>query len=81
MRESISEAQKADGVSIKHDVSVPVSRVPRADRARRRARSKARFPGIRIVAFGHVGDGNIHYNCSQAERQEAAAVLRRRRRR
>ncbi len=70
MRENISEAQKADGVSIKHDVSVPVSRVAqfieRADAALR-----ARFPGIRIVAFGHVGDGNIHYNCSKAERQEA----------
>ncbi len=70
MREGISEAQKADGVSIKHDVSVPVSRVAqlieRADAA-----LEARFPGIRIVAFGHVGDGNIHYNCSKAERQEA----------
>ncbi len=32
---------------------------------------KARFPDIRIVAFGHVGDGNIHYNCSKAERQDA----------
>jgi len=70
MREDITEAQKLDGASIKHDVSVPVSRVPdlieRADAA-----LKARFPDIRIVAFGHVGDGNIHYNCSKAERQEA----------
>jgi FAD/FMN-containing dehydrogenase len=70
IREDISEAQKLDGASIKHDISVPVSRVPefieRADRALAQT-----FPGVRIVAFGHVGDGNIHYNCSKAERQEA----------
>ena len=70
IRENIPEAQKIDGVSIKHDVAVPVSRVPdfiaRADAA-----LEARFPGIRIVAFGHVGDGNIHYNCSKPERQDA----------
>jgi FAD/FMN-containing dehydrogenase len=70
LRESISEAQKAEGPSIKHDVSVPVSRVPefieRADAALRE-----RFPDIRIVAFGHAGDGNVHYNCSKSERSEA----------
>jgi FAD/FMN-containing dehydrogenase len=70
MRENIPEAQKIDGVSIKHDVAVPVSKVPdliglAGDALHRR------FPDIRIVAFGHVGDGNIHYNCSKAERQEA----------
>jgi FAD/FMN-containing dehydrogenase len=72
LRENVSEAQKQDGVSIKHDVSVPVSRVPdlisRADAA-----LAARFPDVRIVAFGHVGDGNIHYNCGKSERQEASA--------
>ena len=70
LRENVSEAQKVDGPSIKHDVSVPVSQVPafieRAD-----AELARRYPDIRIVAFGHVGDGNIHYNCSKAERQEA----------
>jgi len=71
MREDITEAQKLDGVSIKHDVSVPVSRVPELI-ARASAALAARFPDIRIVAFGHVGDGNIHYNCSKSERQEAA---------
>ena len=63
LRENISEAQKVEGPSIKHDVSVPVSRVAefieRAD-----AELKKRFPDVRIVAFGHAGDGNIHYNCS-----------------
>jgi FAD/FMN-containing dehydrogenase len=71
LRENVSEAQKIDGVSIKHDVSVPVSRVPefieRADAA-----LTAKFPGIRIVAFGHMGDGNVHYNCGKATADEAS---------
>jgi FAD/FMN-containing dehydrogenase len=70
MREDVAEAQKLDGPSVKHDVSVPVSRVPDLIE-RAGAALLARFPDIRIVAFGHVGDGNIHYNCSKAERQEA----------
>jgi len=64
LRENCSEAQKVEGISIKHDVSVPVSRIPdfleQADAALRAA-----FPGVRIVAFGHVGDGNLHYNLSK----------------
>ena len=70
LRENVSEAQKVDGASIKHDVSVPVSQVP-ALIERANADLARRYPDIRIVAFGHVGDGNIHYNCSKAERQEA----------
>jgi len=74
LRENISEAQKIDGISIKHDVSVPISRigdfVERADAALQQA-----FPGIRIVAFGHVGDGNLHYNQSRAEAGENAAFI------
>ncbi len=66
LRENISEAQKIEGISIKHDIAVPVSRIPefiaRADTALARA-----FPGVRIVAFGHVGDGNLHYNLSQPQ--------------
>jgi FAD/FMN-containing dehydrogenase len=62
LREDITEAQKLDGVSVKHDVSVPVSRVPELIESASAALAK-RFPEIRIVAFGHVGDGNIHYNC------------------
>jgi FAD/FMN-containing dehydrogenase len=66
LRENCSEAQKVEGISIKHDVSVPVSRIPdfleRADAALRAA-----FPGVRIVAFGHVGDGNLHYNLSKPQ--------------
>jgi len=74
LREDIAEAQKLDAPSVKHDVSVPVSRVPELI-ARAGDALAARFPGIRIVAFGHVGDGNIHYNCSKAERQQAEAFF------
>jgi len=74
LRENISEAQKIEGISIKHDISVPISRigefVERAD-----AELKLAFPGIRIVAFGHVGDGNLHYNQSKAEAGENAAFI------
>jgi len=74
LRESISEAQKIEGFSIKHDISVPVSRigefVDRADAA-----LQAAYPGIRIVAFGHVGDGNLHYNQSKPEAGENAAFI------
>lgn len=64
LRENISEAQKIEGVSIKHDVAVPVSRIPDFLAAADAALAAA-WPGIRIVAFGHVGDGNLHYNLSK----------------
>ncbi|HJW23810.1 MAG TPA: FAD-binding oxidoreductase [Rhodocyclaceae bacterium] len=74
LRESISEAQKIEGISIKHDVSVPVSRLPEfLERAG--VALAAAFPGIRIVAFGHVGDGNLHYNLSKADRQDNAPFI------
>jgi len=75
LRESISEAQKPEGVSLKHDVAVPVSRVAEFV-ATASAQVEAAYPGIRVVAFGHVGDGNIHFNLSQpagAVGAEAAA--------
>lgn len=75
LRENVSEAQKLDGVSIKHDVSVPVSKVPELI-ANASAKLAERFPDIRIVAFGHVGDGNIHYNCSKSQRQAAEEFFR-----
>lgn len=66
IREVVPEVQMSAGGSIKHDVSVPVSRIPefiaRADAAVTKA-----MPGIRPCAFGHVGDGNVHYNLSQPE--------------
>jgi FAD/FMN-containing dehydrogenase len=64
LRESLSPAQKPEGGSIKHDISVPVACIPDFLRAADAA-VLARIAGARIVAFGHLGDGNIHYNISQ----------------
>ncbi|MFC7735097.1 FAD-binding oxidoreductase [Roseomonas sp. GCM10028921] len=74
LREGIPEAQKRAGGSIKHDISVPVSRVP--DFLRRAGEAAAAaMPGVRICAFGHLGDGNIHYNLTQPEGMEKPAFL------
>ncbi len=74
LREDLSDAQKFEGGSIKHDVSVPVSRfaefVVEATRL-----CEAHMPGVRVCAFGHVGDGNIHFNLSQPLDMEKAAFL------
>jgi FAD/FMN-containing dehydrogenase len=64
VRHSISAAQKQEGSSLKHDISVPVGSVGRFIEAAESA-VLAHNPGARIVAFGHVGDGNIHFNVSQ----------------
>ena len=66
LRKNISEAQKRAGFSIKHDVAVPISCVAEFI-AQADAALHAAFPGIRIVAFGHIGDGNIHYNVSMPD--------------
>jgi FAD/FMN-containing dehydrogenase len=73
-RELISESQKPEGGSIKHDVSVPVSRVPQFLDAADQAVSRL-VPGARFVSFGHLGDGNIHYNVSQPPGMEKASFL------
>ncbi len=74
IREGIPEAQKAEGGSIKNDVSVPVSRVPDFMRRATAAVEKV-LPGIRVVAFGHLGDGNIHFNLSQPVGMDQQAYL------
>ncbi|MBU0689172.1 MAG: FAD-binding oxidoreductase [Gammaproteobacteria bacterium] len=75
LRKNIAEAQKAEGISIKHDVSVPVSRVAEfiADAS---AALRAAYEGIRIVAFGHMGDGNIHYNISMLDAAQNDAFIK-----
>jgi len=70
------EAQKSAGGSIKHDVAVPVSAVP-AFIARASAAVAELIPGIRPVPFGHLGDGNIHFNLSQPEGADRDAYLAR----
>ncbi len=74
MRESMSPAQKPEGGSIKHDVSVPVSSIP-AFMAEADAAVLKAMPGARICAFGHMGDGNIHYNISQPIGADTHAFL------
>ncbi len=72
VRESITEGERAAGPSIKHDVSVPLSRLPAAIIACEQAVA-ARFPGALVNAFGHVGDGNIHFNVIPTPAQVAQA--------
>ncbi len=71
LRENISEAQRFEGASIKHDISVPISSVPEFV-TRASAALEAAFQGIRIVAFGHMGDGNLHFNVSRPLAQSDA---------
>ena len=74
LRESMAEAQRPEGASIKHDISVPVSAIPefiaRADKAVMTVDA-----GSRITCFGHMGDGNLHYNVSQPAGGDRAAFL------
>jgi FAD/FMN-containing dehydrogenase len=64
LRENMSESQKFEGGSIKHDVSVPISKVPQFIREATYAVQSV-VPGCRVVCFGHLGDGNMHFNVSQ----------------
>ena len=74
IRETIPEAQVNAGASIKHDVSVPVSKVPEF-LVRGQQIVEAEINGVRVVAFGHLGDGNIHFNLSQPEDTEGETFL------
>jgi len=76
LRHSMSEAQKLEGASIKHDVSVPVARMEDflADAT---AAVGSLVPGVRVVAFGHLGDGNVHFNLSQPLRSDGPTFLAR----
>jgi FAD/FMN-containing dehydrogenase len=74
LRESLSHVQRLEGGSIKHDVAVPVSRVADFIVTATRACETA-LPGVRVCAFGHFGDGNIHFNLSQPVAMEKAAFL------
>lgn len=76
MREAMSDVQKHEGGSIKHDVSVPVSVIPRFIDEASYAVTRL-IPGARPVPFGHFGDGNIHFNVSQPKGMDKAAFLAR----
>ena len=74
LREGLSESQRFEGGSIKHDIAVPVASVP-AFLERAIAAVEALVPGCRPVPFGHLGDGNIHFNVSQPIGGDKAAFL------
>ncbi|MEY4506832.1 MAG: hypothetical protein RL297_1410 [Pseudomonadota bacterium] len=76
VRESISLAQAEEGLNIKHDISLPISRIP-AFCAETDARLMQALPGVRIVNFGHLGDGNLHYNVQAPSGVDAADFLNR----
>jgi len=76
MREEMSWAQKPEGGSIKHDISVPVASIPAFIHEANGATLEM-IPGARIVCFGHIGDGNLHYNVSQPVGADKEAFLAR----
>ncbi|WP_019904419.1 FAD-binding oxidoreductase [Methylobacterium sp. 77] len=75
LRENLSDVQSLEGGSIKHDVSVPLSRLADFLDAATSA-CEAEMPGLRVCAFGHFGDGNIHFNLSQPLGMEKTAFLK-----
>jgi D-lactate dehydrogenase (cytochrome) len=76
LRENIPEAQVHEGEQVKHDVSVPISRIAEYISVTDAALERA-FPGVRMVTFGHLGDGNLHYNIAQPEGGDEAAFMAR----
>jgi len=66
LRDFISEAQAQEGPNIKHDVSIPISLIPEFIQATDAELARV-YPGVRMVTFGHLGDGNVHYNVSAPE--------------
>lgn len=74
IRKGLAESQKREGISIKHDVGLPISLIPRF-LSEASVALESRFPGIRIVAFGHVGDGNLHFNLSFADPAQNTALI------
>ncbi len=74
IRESIPLAQAQEGLNIKHDISINVSRIP-AFVAETNALLLAKFPGARLVTYGHLGDGNLHYNVQAPEGEDQARFL------
>ena len=75
VRESIPLAQAEEGLNIKHDISIPVSRIPEFVE-KTDALLKKQIAGVRLVNFGHLGDGNLHYNVQAPTDCDATAFLR-----
>jgi len=77
LRENLSEAQRREGPSLKHDISLPMSAIP-AFIEQAQIKLEEAHPGISIVCFGHLGDGNLHYNVFPAESFATAQELEQR---
>jgi D-lactate dehydrogenase (cytochrome) len=76
LRENMSDAQALEGPNVKHDISIPISRIADFVVACD-ARLLRAFPGIRMVTFGHLGDGNLHYNAAHPDGDDPATFLAR----
>jgi FAD/FMN-containing dehydrogenase len=76
LRENMTEAQVREGRQVKHDVSLPISRVPEFMDAAQAALDRA-FPGVRVIDFGHLGDGNLHYNVANPPAMTEEAFMAR----
>jgi D-lactate dehydrogenase (cytochrome) len=74
LRHSISEAQKNEGAGIKHDISVPLSRLAEFIACAETA-AHDRIPGVVVVTFGHLGDGNLHFNLNQPQGMDKESFL------
>ena len=74
LRENVSEAQRREGPNVKHDISLPISAIPQFCRDTAAALDAA-FPGIRLFVFGHLGDGNLHYNVAAPSGEDARTFL------
>ena len=72
LRETLPEAERRDGVAVKHDIALPVPALP-AFAAAATPAIEAAWPGSRVLAFGHVGDGNLHYNVRAPAGADSAA--------
>jgi FAD/FMN-containing dehydrogenase len=75
LRESIPMAQSVEGPNIKHDIALPISALATFVASTDAALLSA-FPGVRLVNFGHLGDGNLHYNVQPPEGADASVYLR-----
>ncbi|HET6720658.1 MAG TPA: FAD-binding oxidoreductase [Rhodocyclaceae bacterium] len=76
LREHAPEAEKRDGISVKHDIALPVSALPDFIASAEPALQQA-FPGAEILCFGHLGDGNLHYNVRHRDPLQNAEFLTR----
>jgi FAD/FMN-containing dehydrogenase len=76
LREHVPEAEKREATAIKHDIAVPVSRVPEFLRLAEQSLPQL-FPGVQILCFGHLGDGNLHFNLCHCEPGQNPAFLAR----